>query len=464
MAQHAVDTVDGAAKKLAQDALGTGKALVKDAGQAGQDIAQSTQRVSRDLFRGHFSTAGKDAATGLADTYEDVKTTNDDVLTLFPRLVLTDSSKGRSTDPAIAANDVLHSNTFLHDGVLSDRFFRHDANANVSDCASAWDLGQVLEADTATGDMHKFDQDLAILEKYRGGRSPADLGYGMFGGKNSPLGFDAGWKPVIGADANQYYDDNAWIGIALLDADKASPNQKYLDEAKKIMDLEMQGAQGTDNLPHPGGEFWCREKDSRNTVSSAGAAQLALMLHEKTKTTDPKQAGKYLQFAEKQFDWVDQNLKADNGLYGDHIDSNGSIDSTQYSYNQGLMLGDATMLYQITGEAKYLDKAKGIADKSVQDFQQNGPFSKQLTFFNAVYFKNLMLLDNELKSTPGQEPNPAYRQALAGYAQSVKNEIDPSTSVITTTDGHDNGARGSTALDQSSAVQILELAQKYPPA
>jgi uncharacterized protein YyaL (SSP411 family) len=128
------------------------------------------------------------------------------------------------------------------------------------------------------------------------------------------------------------------------------------------------------------------------------------------------------------------------------------------------MLGDATMLYQITGEAKYLDKAKGIADKTVQDFQQNGPFSKQLTFFNAVYFKNLMLLDNELKSTPGQEPNPAYRQALAGYAQSVKNEIDPSTSVITTTDGHDNGARGSTALDQSSAVQILELAQKYPPA
>lgn len=293
--------------------------------------------MSGDLAQGHFGSAGKDAGLGFVDIYEDVKTTNDDVLTLLPRLELTDAAKGHSTDPAIAANQVLHSNTFLHDGVLSDTFFRHDKNANVSDCANAWDMGQVLEADAVTGDMHKFDQ-------------------------------------------------------------------------------------------------------------------------------DQKGADKYLQFAEKQFNWVDQNLKSDNGLYGDHINSDGSIDSTQYSYNQGLMLGDATMLYQVTGDSKYLDKAKDIADKSIENFQQNGTFSKQLTHFNAVFFKNLMLLDTVLKSTPGHESNPAYRQALAGYAQYVKREIDPSTRVITTSDGHDNGASGSTALDQASAVQILELAQAYPPA
>jgi hypothetical protein len=167
IAEHAADTIDGAATKLAQDACNTGKTVVTDIGQLGQDMAQTTGRVSGDLAQRHFSSAGKDAALGLLDTYEDVKTTNDHVLTLLPGLELTDAAKGHSTDPAIAANEVLHSNTFLHDCVLSDTFFRHDKNANVSDCANAWDMGQVLEADAATGDMRKFDQDLGILQKYR---------------------------------------------------------------------------------------------------------------------------------------------------------------------------------------------------------------------------------------------------------------------------------------------------------
>jgi predicted alpha-1,6-mannanase (GH76 family) len=172
-----------------------------------------------------------------------------------------------------------------------------------------------------------------------------------------------------------------------------------------------------------------------------------------------------LQFAEKQFNWVDQNLTANNGLYADHVRKDGWIDPAQYTYNQGLMLGDATMLYQATGDPKYLDKAVSIANNSLETFFKNlADGYKQKPFFNAVYFKNLMLLDSELRSTSGRQTNPAYRQALADYSQYVKKEIDPRTGMIVTADGHDDHKTGSTALDQASAVQILELAEQYPPS
>ncbi len=306
--------------------------------------------------------------------------------------------------------------------------------------ASSWDLGQVLEADIETGSTANFDRDKELLEKY-------------WDTKSNPPGYTA----LHGPSGDKYYDDNAWIGIAMMDAYKENQDPEYLKRAEEVFKFVEHGSEGTDQFANPGGVLWSQEKDNqyRATVSTAGAAQLALQLYEQTHDQ------KYLDFAKEQHDWINANLKAPDGLYYDGMEANGSIEGheAKYSYNQGLMLGNATMLYEATGDPKYLQEAQDIAKVSVDNFKQwqNGkqpgqpePFHEQTPFFNAVFFKNLMHLDSIA-------PDPSYRQALADNASYLAQKFGAKDNVI-------RNQGESTLRDQSSAVQILALAGKYPPA
>ncbi|MFN8555569.1 MAG: glycoside hydrolase family 76 protein, partial [Candidatus Obscuribacterales bacterium] len=233
-------------------------------------------------------------------------------------------------------------------------------------------------------------------------------------------------------------DDNAWIGIAMVDAYKQNPkNPEYLDRAKKLFDYVSSAAEGTENLPHPGGLFWQQGEDVRTAVSTAGGTQLALELYQQTHDE------KYLDFAKKQYNWMNDTLKNKDGLFLDGINANGSNDNheTLFSYNQGLMLGNATMLYQITGDKNYLDQANQIA-KGTIDWR----FNEQEPFFNAVYFKNLMLLDSV-------QPNNEYRQALSKYAGDLQNTLNGGN----IDKWHDH------ELTQAAARQIFALAEQNPP-
>ena len=196
--------------------------------------------------------------------------------------------------------------------------------------------------------------------------------------------------------------------------------------------------------------LWTQNPDKlfRGTVSTAGAAQLALELYQQTHDQ------KYLDFGKKQFEWVDKTLKDSDGLYFDGINEDGKIEGQKYSYNQGLMLGDATLLYKATGDAKYLKEAQDIARASLDAFTGDRkaggpePLAEQAPFFNAAFFKNLMLLDSVA-------PDPSYRQALADYSKYMAEKVDPESGLIT--------VKGKKTLqDQASAVQIFALAEQNP--
>jgi rhamnogalacturonyl hydrolase YesR len=143
------------------------------------------------------------------------------------------------------------------------------------------------------------------------------------------------------------------------------------------------------------------------------------------------------------YSWVDINLRGENGLYWDHIDLNGRIDRTQWSYNQGSMIGASTLLYQATGDSAYLLRAKEIA-RAALDYFTPERLDQNDVAFNAIFFRNLLLLHQT-------ESNPAYIDAMQEYADRLwEARRDPDTNLLTT-------SQPTTLLDQSGLIQIYAM-------
>ncbi|HRF61172.1 MAG TPA: glycoside hydrolase family 76 protein [Fimbriimonadaceae bacterium] len=127
---------------------------------------------------------------------------------------------------------------------------------------------------------------------------------------------------------DRYYDDNAWMALALVETYEVLGDKKYLDWAQGALDFALAGAS------QEGGIFW-RERDraSRNTCSTAptAAACLAVSRH----TRDPK----LREPAQRLVDWTRRTLEDPaDGLYWDHVDRDGKIEKTKWSYNSALMI------------------------------------------------------------------------------------------------------------------------------
>src|SRR4051794_17129845 len=166
--------------------------------------------------------------------------------------------------------------------------------------------------------------------------------------------YDGTVAPPAGPGGTKYYDDNDWVGIELMRIYKKTHEPGVLAGAEEIMTFEMQGWQGSAGFVCPGGipftnEF---ENPSRNTITTAPAAELAVQLYRATK--DPQ----YLSFAEQAYEWVRQCLLLPSNMYADHIGRRGIVEPHLYSYTQGVMIGAGTLLYQATGNSAYLYQAR----------------------------------------------------------------------------------------------------------
>lgn len=305
---------------------------------------------------------------------------------------------------------------------------------------TAWPLGQQIEATIAAGKLNNSSLDV-----------PRELAQRLDGlhyywtEQNGVGGYDAGVNSPF-SDHDRYYDDNAWIALGLMDVYQGNSTQSWaLDKAKKLFELEQRGAEEAAKVTvEPGGVMWKEgdDKGYRGTVSTAGATQVALRLYESTQ--DPK----YLEFAEKQFDWVDQHLSNGSGLYIDGINGKGEKDGAIYSYNQGLMLGDATLLYKLTGDQKYLDKAQDIADAATKYFTEE-KLESQSPIFNAIFFKNLQMFDNMVPNAASGQHN----QMIERYAGFLQSHMDENGVVLT---GHEQDEAWK-SLTQSASIQIFSM-------
>lgn len=307
--------------------------------------------------------------------------------------------KAQNLERAVASYKALQTYFATDNGLYLEEY----RNEGDNPYAYVWPFSQAL---TATIDMNtlpkigksyedELERDLEALELY-------------WNGETTPPGYDSYVRPPLGQGGDKFYDDNEWLALEFLRLYERRGNAAYLDKAKAIFELVVYGWDDDPTHPCPGGVFWTQASWSsdRNTISNAPGAQIGVKLFEITGDET------YLTWAERMVAWTDDCMLAPNGLYWDHIDLAGNIEKTQWSYNQGMMIGAKVLLYRATGEAIYLQEAEAIAAAALEYYGGAGRYYTQPARFNAIFFKNLLLLNEEA-------PSPTYRKAMQAYADEV---------------------------------------------
>jgi hypothetical protein len=244
-----------------------------------------------------------------------------------------------------------------------------------------------------------------------------------------------------GAGETAFYDDNDWVGLALVRMYALTHDEVTLALAEQIMSFEMAGWSNEPGEICPGGiphSDMPPDDQNRSTISTAPAAELAVELYRITHETS------YLQFAQTAYAWVRGCLLGPEGLYADHIEETGEIDPETWSYNQGVMIGAGALLFQATGVQSYLEQASLLAKQALAAFPLS-QLAAENPFFASVFLRNLLYLDSILHEESGRKLAQEY-VAWAWESLLEKNGLVLSAS----------GAP-SELLGQSAIVQICAL-------
>ncbi|MFT3949561.1 MAG: glycoside hydrolase family 76 protein [Agriterribacter sp.] len=267
-----------------------------------------------------------------------------------------------------------------------------EASRNEKPASYLWPLCALIQADHEEEVLLKKndlpDKTLSIIKKYYDAKPPHG-GY-------------ASYPPALGG-GDRFFDDNQWIGIAVMDAWQNNRKPAYIAIAKDIYHFMMTGY----DTAGGGGLYWEEGKPTKNTCSNGPGIILALQLY---KATNEKS---FLDTALLLYNWTNQHLRSPEGLYWDNVKiPSMKVDSARYSYNTGTMLQSALYLYEITRDKKYLTQARESA-KAALNFFYAKPLLKDDYWFNAVLlraYQHLLKHDN----------NFVY---LKTFANCIRNEI-----------------------------------------
>jgi hypothetical protein len=272
----------------------------------------------------------------------------------------------------------------------------------------------------------------------------AQLNYWHDAGSTGLPGFASGAEPPYGSGGDFFYDDNEWVGLQDVQHYAFFHDRRSVRQAEQIFALVKSGWDTDSSHADPGGVFWTQAAWStdRNTVSNMPAAELGLRLFQIT----GKQT--YLTWALKMYRWTNQHLQRPDGLYWDHLDLQGNVEKTIWSYNQGVPVGVNVLLYRVTGNRKYLAEAKRVAAASYDYYVTGGQLTTQPPFFNSIYFKNLLLLESTTGGTK-------YRHAMQNYADLIwSTQRDASTGLFHFAANDDPHTQ---MIEQAAMVQIYAV-------
>lgn len=147
---------------------------------------------------------------------------------------------------------------------------------------------------------------------------------------------------------NDYYDDIAWLGLAL----QRAQHDVGIAKPKALDAIAEQLREGWTD--HAGGGIWWKRGDDFKNVPANGPA--AIFLARRNDRTD-------LARARSMVDWIEDNLVDESsGLAWDglHVHPDGEIreyEKNIYTYCQGVLIGACVELAKHGQTAKWLDKA-----------------------------------------------------------------------------------------------------------
>lgn len=383
-----------------------------------------------------------EAATVTPQPLQPTPTTEPDGTTATPEaaaVMLSEAIRSRARGRASEIYAALWDQFYLPE----ERLFRETAPYEYGFPYSyLWPLSQTLGSSSAMAALP--DADPQYLFDVLSVASAIEF---YFDAEREPPAYSSYIPPPYGHENDRFYDDNAWIGLELLRAYELTGYTLALERAGQIFDYLVSGWDTNEESPYPGGVLWVEASwnRDRNTVSTAPAAKLGLLLAEQE--DDPNRRRYYLDWSKRMYDWVDANLRGPDGLYWDHIDEDGAIDQSVFTYNQGAMLGTTLLLYQATGNERHLDRAEQIGQAVLARWDLDGLLAQPIAF-NAILFYDLLLLND-------RRPDQAYLDLIVAYADRIwSGQRDPTTGLVTT-------SSPTTLLDQSAAAQIYAMLAGY---
>ncbi|MCC8023330.1 MAG: glycoside hydrolase family 76 protein [Clostridiales bacterium] len=231
------------------------------------------------------------------------------------------------------------------------------------------------------------------------------------------------------------YDDNMWLGRDFAALYDLTGEERYRTLAVEIGDFLIENAfvdlpdslfleQGWQVTGENVGSFyWDYRHDALHTCSTGPAAQFLAALYRITGEDT------YLQHAKSAYNFL-QYLENEDGVFDDLMrfekDESNRItgilgkDASVYAYNSGSPITAAVELYQITGEARYLEDAQRWARQADAYFAQPSGVAEIPAYpVDTTTWFNLILLNGYVALAPydsAAETYIAHMQASIDYA------------------------------------------------
>ncbi len=205
--------------------------------------------------------------------------------------------------------------------------------------------------------------------------------------KRQPFGYQA--YPVQFEKADRYYDDNGLVGIDYMESYFNTRNHEYLTRAKLVFKFIESGW----NNDAGGGVVWLEgHKDQKPACTNGMATLTALKIYQGCKEKA------YLEAGTRYYNWMYKTLRDSNGVIANDIKTkNNQLNHVYWTYNTGSLIEAAVLLYQFTGDKKYLTQGKQLAADSYMYFTDasrnpNLPIAIDLPWFVTVLFRGYAAL------------------------------------------------------------------------
>lgn len=259
---------------------------------------------------------------------------------------------------AVGRADILTGETFARWGrqiltrideemARSDGLYTHSVSQTFADYA--WGQGVMLHALNAAAAI-----DSSYLAKARRNADEFHLRYWC--SQNGTSGYNASY----GGCGDRYYDDNAWIALALLELYELTGDSRYLTWARETVAFCMTGENGPGGTPD-GGIRWHESNTTGASVCATAPTILAnFRLYQLTGIASYYTDGRRL------YDWImASDLRYPYGIF--HETAQGPL-----AYQTAVMTQCAVRLRQITGEAAHLREARRMAAAMETTFISGG--------------------------------------------------------------------------------------------